>query len=541
MKAAIYARYSTDKQSATSIEDQIELVKTRLEAQGHEVVDIFSDHAMSGSSAARPDFRRMMGTIKSGHADFDMIAAEALDRLSRNQADIARLYEDLTYLDIKLWTAEEGEVDELHIGLKGTMNALFLKTLKEKIRRGQAGQVRRGKVPCNKAYGYDVVKEFDAKGELIRGERKINEVEAKIVQEIFEDYASGISPRAIAKKLNGQGIASPQGGIWRASTINGNRKRKMGFLHNELYIGKLIYNRVRMVKDPNTGKRVSRSNPESEWVTEDVPHLRIIAQAIWDKVQERKNKYANQRPEQSNRSRTLIQGLVICDECGGKYTQKNKDYIYCMNAKEAGTCSNKKGIKRKYIEDKLLSSLSSILNDQHFIEIFTTEFETALKALTSGELESVKAAENKLKDLDRQIENIIDAIAEGISTPAMKQKLLKLSSEREMHESSIINSIPAIKIPSQTDIQNRYNDILLNLDNEKLQAMDEINRKKMIEQIRDMTSKISIHPNKDQNKPKITFEGDIKTLISLTFQGADQKLQQAMVAEEGFEPPTHGL
>ncbi|UTW56937.1 zinc ribbon domain-containing protein [Kordiimonas sp. SCSIO 12610] len=267
----------------------------------------------------------------------------------------------------------------------------------------------------------------------------------------------------------------------------------------------------------------------------------MIDQAIWDKVQERKDKYTNQRPEQSNRSRTLIQGLVICDECGGKYTQKNKDYIYCMNAKEAGTCSNKKGIKRRDIEDKLLSSLSSILNDQHFIEIFATEFETALKDLTSGELESVKVAENKLKDLDRQIENIIDAIAEGISTPAMKQKLLALSSERETHESSIINSIPTIKIPNQTDIQNRYNDILLNLDSERLQTMDEISRKKMIEQIRGMTSKISIHPNKDQNKPKITFEGDIKTLLSLTFQGADQKLQQAMVAEEGFEPPTHGL
>lgn len=71
--------------------------------------------------------------------------------------------------------------------------------------------------------------------------------------------------------------------------------------------------------------------------------------------------------------------------------------------------------------------------------------------------------------------------------------------------------------------------------------MDKISCNKMIEQIRDMTSKVSIQSIKDQNKPKVTFEGNITILMSLTFQEANQKLQQAMVAEEGFEPPTHGL
>ena len=93
--------------------------------------------------------------------------------------------------------------------------------------------------------------------------------------------------RAIAKTLNDEGIPGPSGKAWGSSTIHGNPKRGTGILNNELYNGRLIWNGLRYIKDPETGRRVSRPNPESAWLTKDVPALRIIDQDLWDAVKQR--------------------------------------------------------------------------------------------------------------------------------------------------------------------------------------------------------------------------------------------------------------
>ncbi len=80
----------------------------------------------------------------------------------------------------------------------------------------------------------------------------------------MEDYAAGHSPKAIAKTLNKEGAESPMGKGWTQSTLNGNRKRGTGILNNDLYIGQLVHNSLRYLKNPDTGKRVSRLNPEDE-------------------------------------------------------------------------------------------------------------------------------------------------------------------------------------------------------------------------------------------------------------------------------------
>ncbi|MBT3703680.1 MAG: recombinase family protein [Alphaproteobacteria bacterium] len=125
MRAAIYARYSSELQSENSIRDQVNLCRECIEQKGWELIDIYSDSAISGSTALRPGYQRLLEDARKDL--FDVVVAEALDRLSRDQEDIAGLYKNLSYSDIQLHTLSEGKVSELHIGLKGTMNALFLK------------------------------------------------------------------------------------------------------------------------------------------------------------------------------------------------------------------------------------------------------------------------------------------------------------------------------------------------------------------------------------------------------------------------------
>ena len=241
IRAALYARYSSDLQSAASIEDQFRICRDHAERAGWTIVDTYRDAAISGDSMIlRPGIQALLADARSGA--FDVVVAEALDRMSRDQADVSALFKHLQFARVMIVTLAEGEVNELHVGLKGTMNALFLKDLAAKTHRGLRGRVEKGRSGGGLCYGYDVVTTFDAAGEPVRGERTINEAEASVVRRVFRDFASGVSPRTIARRLNAEGIACPSGKLWTDSTIRGQVKRGTGLINNELYIGRLVWN-----------------------------------------------------------------------------------------------------------------------------------------------------------------------------------------------------------------------------------------------------------------------------------------------------------
>src|SRR3954447_14125185 len=205
MRAVIYARYSSEQQRAASIEDQIRLCRTRIEAEGWTYLNAYTDRRLSAASALRPAYQALLDDARRGQ--FDIVVAEALDRLSRDQEDVAGLLKRLRFAGVRLFTLSEGEIGELHVGLKGTMNALFLKDLADKTRRGLEGRVRAGGSGGGLCFGYNVVREHDPRGEPIHGGRAINQTEAAIVRRIFAGFAAGQSPRAIAQGLNAEGVA----------------------------------------------------------------------------------------------------------------------------------------------------------------------------------------------------------------------------------------------------------------------------------------------------------------------------------------------
>jgi len=97
-----------------------------------------------------------------------------------------------------------------------------------------------------------------------------------IVHRIFNMFADGVSPRAIAKILNDEGIEGPKGNAWQDTTIRGQRERGTGLLNNEAYAGRLIYGHTQYTKNPKTGRRVSRPQPEENWTITEVPDLRML-------------------------------------------------------------------------------------------------------------------------------------------------------------------------------------------------------------------------------------------------------------------------
>ncbi len=192
-----------------TIDDQIRVCRARIEGEGWTYLHAYIDRAQSGASPLRPGYQKLLEDARAGA--FDVIVAEALDRLSRDQEDVAALYKQLSFAGVTLVTLSEGEINELHVGLKGTMNALYLKDLADKTRRGLEGRVRLGRSGGGLCYGYEVIRDLDGRGSPDRGGRRIIEDEAKIVRRIFEAFAAGSSPKAIVVALNNVGIRGPRG------------------------------------------------------------------------------------------------------------------------------------------------------------------------------------------------------------------------------------------------------------------------------------------------------------------------------------------
>lgn len=338
-RVAIYARHSSDKQT-TSTHDQIERCKKFCQQAGYEVTLIFSDEAISGASIInRPGVREMIDTAMCDY--FDRIIAEDLSRISRDQGDIAHFYRRFRYMNIGLETVAEGEINELHIGLKGTMNALYLTDLADKTRRGMIAAVLKGSIPGGKTYGYDLVKRYDDKGEPIRGLREINMEQAETVRWIFSQYEAGASLKHLCDFLNRKGIPAPKGGKWVPTTLIGQADRKTGLLRQSLFKGVLTFNRMMYKKNPDTGRRLSFLRPESDWIMVPTPELAIVDEELFDRVQvmiEERSSLHRQRvllnqvlaPEKqpSKVSKKAYMKKFKRDKRGPNYREKSPRYIF---------------------------------------------------------------------------------------------------------------------------------------------------------------------------------------------------------------------
>ncbi len=279
MRAAIYARFSSDLQNPKSADDQLDACRKYVERQGGTVVLEFKDEGVSGASVEnRPQLQALLAN--AGNGVFDAVVVESFDRLSRSVGDLDRIRQRLAFHKVKLVSLADGEASQLTVGLRGIIGAAYLEDLKQKTKRGQLAALKAGKVAGGRCYGYDVLPGG-------KGERAVNAEQADIVRRIFAEYADGRSADDIARALNADSVPSPRGRSWRGNTILGGAKDKTGLLRNELYRGVFVFNRHEYVKSPDTGRRLARHNDESARHRQAMPDLRIVDDATWDRVQGR--------------------------------------------------------------------------------------------------------------------------------------------------------------------------------------------------------------------------------------------------------------
>ena len=528
-RAVIYARYSSDLQSDASIEDQVRLCEERLQSEGNKVVQVYQDRAISGGSVQNRDgIQRLMEAVRLGGVD--LVMAEALDRLSRDQEDIAAIYKRLQFAGVTLTTLAEGEISELHIGLKGTMNALFLKDLADKTRRGQRGRVEKGRIPGGKSYGYNIVHSLKDNGQVERGQRTINEAEASVVRRIFSEYVAGNSPRKIAALLNAEMIPSPRGGQWNASTINGNQKRRNGILNNELYLGRITYNRQRFVKDPDTGKRRSRPNPQKLWVITHVPELQIIDQDIWDKTQSLKQRYFSHRGNKRQTKKRLLSGLVKCGGCGGSMTIVNRQRYSCSTKREKGTCDNPAGIQAERLEARVIEGLKNILlGRDDLLKEFASAFFKETVRLRHERNRQKQTHQSELAKVQRSIDRCLDFIINGDGAmDTVRQKLSQLERSKTNIQNLMDQDTTLTNIephPNMGQLYQRRVEQLTHLLNE------ESNQQEAVTIIRSLIDRIEITPGEKRGDPQVQLVGGLAAILELA---ASRQQKTTIQLDSGF-------
>ncbi len=411
MKAVIYARYSSDSQREESIEGQIRECTDYAVKNGITIVTSYVDRALSARTADRPEFQRMIKD--SEHRLFDAVLVWKLDRFSRDRYDSALYKHLLRKNGVKVISAKENisegpEGIILEAMLEGYAE-YYSAELAQKIRRGQQENALKcksngGVIP----FGYRV----DPKEHCF----VIDPVEAPIVKEIFSRYANGEPMVDIVTSLNERGILSHDGKVFRISV--------MGFmLKNRKYIGEYKYADV----------VVPKGMPA------------IIDDDLFERVQKRMK--ANQKAPARAKAKEeyLLTTKLFCGNCGkmmaGESGHSSTGMIYqyykCGGAKRREGCDNKKALKKDWIEKVAVTLTVQWLRSN---DALINRIADAIVELQGQEDPMLPAMRKQLKDCEKGIENLLNAVQAGIVTNGTKERLEKLEEQKESLQVSIMQA-----------------------------------------------------------------------------------------------------
>jgi site-specific DNA recombinase len=460
MRTCLYARYSTDNQSQNSIADQLRAGRERALREGWNIAMVHADEGISGATpvALRNGGKALLADALADR--FDVLIVEGLDRITRDLAEQERTVKRMEHRGIRIIGTADG-YDSQADGRKvmriarGLVNELYLDDLRKKTHRGLRGQFERGFAAGGRTYGYSS-EETEGGHRIV-----INEEQAQHVRWIYEQMAAGATLRSIVYGLNARGVPSPRGGGWAASALVGNAKMGDGLLNNEIYVGRLVWNRRQWMKDPDTGKRLPIARPREEWLVRAAPELRIIDQALWDKT--RPGTLARGEGKRGRPHGTLFGGLLRCDTCGGPIIAINASRYGCSAHKDKGptSCVNSATWRRTDVDQRLLSELREDLLSPAAIAEVQHAVRRLLVELDGGHERAQAEARRRGVELDREIQRIVDAIVAVGASEALATRLRAAELERKTLEATLQQA--PTPLASASDITSRYRQLVMNL------------------------------------------------------------------------------
>ncbi len=452
LTAAIYVRYSDDRQSKNSIRDQLRNCRTWADKERVAIYKIYSDEGISGARTDRPGYKRLLKDARKHR--FNIIIVDDLSRFGRDFGEGARALAVLRFHGVRVISVSDGidtdqEAGKLLANIRGLMNDVFLDTLASDVRRGQLGQFLAGYSAGGIPYGYRSF--HDGSGARFRPDP----VEAAIVREIFQRYADGQSPRTIARALNERGVPGPRGKVWSSSSIYPDRRRRIGILANPIYKGDHIWGRSEWIRHPETGRRLRLERPESEWTARHDPALQIVPLSLWNAAEARSER-VSRKGTKSGRPpspRYLFSGLLECGACGASYVIIDRYRYGCSRHKNSGdqACSNGIPIPREALEQQLLAEIRSLFSSKEILDV--------VEALQLQFLESEqqkRRIRRELRAADRKFEDLLESLADEDLENATKEETASIRAEMRILATAIREKEQLIRDPESPYLAARH-------------------------------------------------------------------------------------
>ena len=395
----IYARYSSHAQSDASIEQQVADCEAYAKMNNLQVVKVYADRALSGTSDKRPEFQKMLRDAERGRWSY--VLCWKVDRLARNRYDSATYKYRLKKHGVRVIYAKESIPDGpegilLESVLEGSAE-YYSANLSQNIKRGMRFnalecKVNNGSMPFGYCKGPD-------------GRFAIYEPEAEVVREIFRKVGKGTPFVDIANNLNGRGIHTKRGGLWGKNSFH-------AILHNEAYIGVYHYSDV----------RVEGGMPA------------IIDKALFLEVEQRLKTKKNPQGKHRENGDYILTGKLFCGLCGSPMvgvagTSRSGElyFYYSCNKRRVERACKKRHVRRDWIERLVVqAALDHILQPDVIQWAADSVMAYQERAGNSSVLAGLR---DDLSENQKATENVMKAIEAGIITVTTKGRLVELEAE----------------------------------------------------------------------------------------------------------------
>lgn len=398
LTAVIYARYSSDNQREESIEGQLRECKAFAEKNDIQIVGTYIDRAFSARTDNRPDFQRMIKD--SASKKFELIIVWKLDRFARDRYDSAHYKAALRKNGVKVISAtekiSEGSEGILMEAVLEGMAEYYSAELSEKVVRGLTENAYKckfngGTLPLG--YTIDSEQHF-----------QIDPLVAPAVLEAFKRYAEGASITEIAQEMNAKGLRSAFGGKIGVDMVT-------RMLKNRRYIGEFKY---RDIIHPH-----------------GIPA--IIPDELFERVQRRMASNKKAPAKHKAEDEYLLTTKLRCGKCdcfmvGESGTSKTSTvyrYYKCVGVKKHSGC-DKKTVKKDWIEDLVVKQIEKVLFDDVLLE----KIADTIMEIQGKENTVLPILRKQYTDIQRGIDNLLNAIQQGIVTPSTKQRLEDLEKQK---------------------------------------------------------------------------------------------------------------
>jgi site-specific DNA recombinase len=454
LRAATYSRKSTQQRDIedASTDRQIALAKSFAETKGWTIVADYLDEGVSGRARTKLIGRAKL-FLAAEEGQFDVVIVRDSDRLSRDdeETDPVALLRDS---DVQVWEYTTGQMIDvsdttgrLVRSVHRYRGASYAESVSKNTREQKLAKARAGGVADGKVFGYRTVGEAKAR------KREIDPKQAATVKRIFGMSADGIGLLRIVRTLNDEGVVNATGQHRIGSSKAGKYWATTGvreLLRRDLYRGVIVYGKTRNVW--KHGKRTKIAIPEKDWIKVSAPHLRVVSDNLWKRVQDRLAKTLETYPGRKTDGRLagrreaglvsqyLLSGFLRCGICGSNMfvTARSgrwgvKRYYICTTAHTRGSaaCSNTKGVPYEPLTESVIATLKDKLFNKAILGQILADRLKELTAGTEGVQEEIETMRAEITKIDASLEHLLDAIEEGGDAKSIMPRMRSLEQDRD--------------------------------------------------------------------------------------------------------------